>query len=333
LDLRANKKISGITPDVGISVIICCYNSALRLPKTLQHLRDQIVRNDLEWEIVVVDNASTDDTSIIANQILSAISIDNFSYQLVDEKRPGLSFARLKGVKVAKYEIILFCDDDNWLDPNYLQEAFDIFKVNPSLGALGGQSKAASEVPLPGWFEEYQEAFAVGKQGEVTGNITGRGYVWGAGLVTRRNLFLSTYSEDLPSLLTDRRGNELTSGGDNEYCQRLILLRYQLFYSEKLRFTHYMAPSRLTIEYRDRLLKAFEESSGIVYQYTEAIQLKYSSKFVKIKLLTAAIKDIAIKKITGKKSTHRSFKILYFLLGLRYKTDKKLQLIKRFYDT
>jgi GT2 family glycosyltransferase len=44
----------------GVSVVVCCHNSASRLPTTLHHLAAQEVPRDLGWEVIVVDNASTD---------------------------------------------------------------------------------------------------------------------------------------------------------------------------------------------------------------------------------------------------------------------------------
>ncbi|RZK25787.1 MAG: glycosyltransferase family 2 protein [Flavobacterium sp.] len=317
---------------LGISVIICCYNSANRLPQTLQYLSHQLVSNATRWEIVIVDNASTDDTAQIAREILIRFSNQNFSFQIVKEKKPGLSFARHTGVRNALYDVVIFCDDDNWLDKSYLQHAIAIINSDKTIGALGGQGYVTSDVQIPDWFEEYKGSYAIGKQGEVTGYVTQREYVWGAGLVTKKDLFLSTINEELPSLLTDRKGNELTSGGDNEYCQRLILLGYQLYYSEDLIFGHYMPANRLTIEYRDKLVKCQRECSMVVYQYTEAIRLKNTKKITKIKLLFYALKHILASVFRRKKIHSRCMNIIFYFFGVGYNIDKDIRMIKHFYD-
>ena len=95
----------------GVSVIICCYNSSERLFETLSHLKSQKT-NNLNWEIIVVDNASTDDTFHVAEQMLRSSGLQ---YQIVKEPIPGLINARLKGETVSQYEFLLYCDDDNWL--------------------------------------------------------------------------------------------------------------------------------------------------------------------------------------------------------------------------
>jgi cellulose synthase/poly-beta-1,6-N-acetylglucosamine synthase-like glycosyltransferase len=55
----------------GVSVVICCYNSSQRLPQTLGHLLAQECEVDLPWEVIVVDNASTDGTAEVARSVWS----------------------------------------------------------------------------------------------------------------------------------------------------------------------------------------------------------------------------------------------------------------------
>ncbi len=61
----------------GASVIVCCYNSAARLPHTLAHLAGQIVPEDFFWEIILVNNASTDNTVECATAIWNKLQPKN----------------------------------------------------------------------------------------------------------------------------------------------------------------------------------------------------------------------------------------------------------------
>src|SRR6187402_3359199 len=94
----------------GISVIICCYNSALRIEKTLDHLAAQAV-NDISWEIILVDNASVDNTAEIARAFWNKNHADKVILNIVTEYKPGLSSARLTGVSASAYEYLILCDD------------------------------------------------------------------------------------------------------------------------------------------------------------------------------------------------------------------------------
>ena len=88
-------------------MIICCYNSATRLPQTLKHLAEQQVPQDLNWEVIVVDNNSTDHTAEVAKDLWVQYG-SPVNLKVVPEWNPGLSNARKKGVYEAKGEIIMF---------------------------------------------------------------------------------------------------------------------------------------------------------------------------------------------------------------------------------
>jgi glycosyltransferase involved in cell wall biosynthesis len=252
----------------GVSVIICCYNSALRLPETIRHLARQNVSPGIPWEIIIVNNNSADDTKEVAHRELAGYDWGQARYKVVDEPRAGLSYAREKGVDEAAYNYLLFCDDDNWLDAGYLQTAYDFLEVHPGYAAVGGRSEAAFEegVVAPDWFGDYQMGYAVGPQGE-EGDITARGYLWGAGVTFRKSVYKAVVNPALPSLLTDRKGNELSSGGDSEMCLRFVIVGYRLYYTEKLTFAHFITENRLTIEYREKLWAGFLESAVILDKY------------------------------------------------------------------
>src|SRR5439155_12302864 len=86
----------------GISVVVCCYNSAQRLPATLGHLAAQEVHEGLDWEIIVVDNASTDETSRAAHAAWPAPptcgGYPGAPLRVVFEPHAGLSNARQRGL-------------------------------------------------------------------------------------------------------------------------------------------------------------------------------------------------------------------------------------------
>src|SRR5438874_1022703 len=98
----------------GISVIICCYNSSARLPKTLEYLASQEVPLNIYWEVIIVNNNSSDDTVIVAQKEWAKYKL-RVPFKVVDENVAGTIHARKRGIAEASYELLLFCDDDNWL--------------------------------------------------------------------------------------------------------------------------------------------------------------------------------------------------------------------------
>lgn len=294
----------------GISVIICCYNSASRLPNTLKHLAEQKGTADLKCEIIVVDNASTDETVAVAQQEWNKYNAD-IPFKIIHEATPGLSSARQAGVRNSKFDYFLFCDDDNWLDPNFIKNAYQLMEEKPEVGALGGQCTPTSDIPLPDWFDQYAENYAVGKQADRTGDISARKFVWGAALVLRKTVFEEAYKK-FDSLLSDRKGASLSSGGDTEICMRILLAGYRLYYAEHLTFVHYIPPARLTTDYRDRLLAGLNATGLIFYFYSTMIELVSLSKRKRYKALLKNMSNIVKLKVSKTKELSPSHEALVF---------------------
>ncbi|ADY52865.1 glycosyl transferase family 2 [Pseudopedobacter saltans DSM 12145] len=300
----------------GISIIICCYNSAERLPETIKHIGLQKISDNISWEVIIVNNNSIDNTREIAEKECQKHQI---LYSIVDEPQAGLSHARNKGIKSANYEYIIFCDDDNWLQKDYLQIAYNIISVNREIGALGGTGIAVSDIELPYWFADFHRGYAVGKQGIKTGDISYRKFLWGAGMVCRKSALLEAYSK-VPSLLTDRKGKELSSGGDSELSVRLLLLGYILYYSEDLVFKHYIPSNRLTIEYRERLFKGHRESNKILYSYFKKADIFRLTRKEKIKLFFSSHIRLFLSYIFKLKKWNAAHEnlVIYYLRGFSY---------------
>ena len=237
----------------GISVIICCYNSASRIQTTLKHLAVQDISGKFECEIIIVNNDSTDETEAVVNQVWCECG-NPYPLKIVFEKTPGLAFARKCGVKEAKYSYGVFCDDDNWLATNYLSRVFEILATNDNVGIVGGCSTPVLNNEAPPWFYTNCSRYAVGIQANQTGDITHRGYIWGAGMGFRTWLLKEIFELGLNPLVTDRKKDILTSGGDAEISAWFIFAGYRLWYDQALVFQHYIPKSRLTSSYYEKRL-------------------------------------------------------------------------------
>jgi glycosyltransferase involved in cell wall biosynthesis len=282
----------------GVSIVICCYNSACRLPQTLRHLALQQVDPSIKYEIILVDNASTDNTAETARTEWAKYDRPSIGFTLVYEEKPGLSNARDRGIRTSRYGIIIFCDDDNWLHEHYINIGHKILSGNPNIAALGGQSIAVTDAKLPVWFESSKSNYAVGKQAENSGDITSRKHLWGCGLVIRRDLYLKAF-DNFPSILSGRKEGELTSGEDSEMCMRFIMMGYQLYYSEALQLQHYLPENRLNQRYNDKLMEGFISAYQLLSIYAKLIELSSLNFFGKNTLLLKPILRIALSKICG----------------------------------
>jgi glycosyltransferase involved in cell wall biosynthesis len=245
----------------GVSVIICCYNSATRIRNTLQALAGQTFQRPLAWEIVLVDNASVDNTAALAASIWQEIG-GPAPLQIVREAAPGLMNARNRGIRTAAYSVALFCDDDNRLCPGYVEGVFNILESNSGVAACGGMGIPAFDTAKPGWFDEYQEAFAVGSQAinEEGGRILN---LYGAGLAVRQQALEQLQQSGFISTMQGRTGGALSSSEDTELTYALVLLGHRLHFAKELTFFHYLPRQRLTFDYVKKLFIAFGKDGPV----------------------------------------------------------------------
>ena len=254
----------------GISVIICCYNSALKLQQTLSHLAGQQMSNYLKFEIVLVNNNSTDNTPEKAIEIWQKLNAP-FPIKIVNEKKAGLNYAREKGISVAAYEYIIFCDDDNGLCENYLVTAARLLDVMPEVSVIGGIGMPVLEIDTPEWFIANNGfGFAVGSEGRKTGFTD---TVYGAGMVIRKSALQTIISNKISFLLTDRIGVKLVSGGDMEICTLLKYSQQKIWFDESLTFKHYLPSKRVNWNYYLKLRASFGKANAYLNLYNPLFNL------------------------------------------------------------
>jgi len=231
--------------NTGVSVVICCHNGERRIAHTLEELAKSEVKFPVET--ILVDNNSTDSTSQTARNAWEGLK-HPFSLRIVHEPRLGLAYARRRGVNEATYENIVFCDDDNWLAPNYLSIAREILS-DPKVGAAGGQAEPVFEGPVPAFAYSHGFGTTLGIQAISTGEVSS-GHLWGSGLAIRRRDLAGIYRCPVLPIVTDRAGAlSSASGEDYEICWALRVTGKSLRYDERLKFRHFVPQQRLQLDY------------------------------------------------------------------------------------
>lgn len=249
----------------GVSVIICCFNSSKRLPKTLDHLKVQEVPSQIRWEVIVVDNASTDNTAKLAKEYWGNHPVP---LRVVTEMNPGLSHARTAGINSSKYDYVTLVDDDNWVENRWVEKTFRTLDNNPDVALCGGRGIGVFETERPFWFDNFEGAYAIGPQNNVTGILPPhKSFLYGAGLGIKKEILQNLLQSGFNFWLSDRSGKKLSSGGDFELCLVMSLLGYKLYYDSDMTFYHYMPSGRLTWKYMINLTKGFGRSSAVLQLY------------------------------------------------------------------
>jgi glycosyltransferase involved in cell wall biosynthesis len=266
----------------GVSVVICCHNGAQRLPRVLSHLEAQCVPTSLEWEVILIDNASSDDTHLVAYK--SWPWDHSTPLRIIHEPKLGLSYARIRGMAEAKYPLITFIDDDNWVSSNWVELVAEVMSQHPDIGACGGFTEPAYEVSPPVWFEAFRECYAIGPQGEKAGDITGtRSFLWGAGLTVRATAWQQLAKMQFKFLLIDRQGTTLGAGSDSELCYALRLAGWRLWYEPRLRMRHFIPQRRLEWTYLRHVCRGFGAASVGLAPYIYALEPQKDTFWYSIK--------------------------------------------------
>ena len=232
-----------------ISVIICAHNPRdAYIQRTLEALRLQTLEKS-QWELLLVDNGSK-------RTLSEYINLDWHSCaRHTREEELGLTPARLRGIKEASGEILVFVDDDNILDANYLEQTLVIAQEWPWVGAWGGRISPEFEVPAPEWCKEELWRLAVIQvERDVWSNLR-EGFVTmpvGAGMCIRRQVgekFVERCLHNQGSKKLDRTGTQLSGYGDMDLAHCAMDIGLGTGKTPRLHLTHLIPASRLTLDY------------------------------------------------------------------------------------
>jgi hypothetical protein len=250
-----------------LSVILCTHNPRWGyIQRCLGALRNQTLSSD-QWELVVVDNRSEEPIAPRIDLLWHPHA------HLMREEALGLTSARLCGIRESRGDLLVFVDDDNVLDPDFLEVAQRITDERPFLGSWSGQCRPAFEAPPPEWTRRYWGNLVIREfEKDLWSNLPRlpQSMPCGAGLCVRRQValhYLDLHKWGKRSFQFDRNGKSLLSGGDNDLaaCACDIGLGVGLIASLKL--THLISPERLTEDYLARLSEGIFFSAVVLDHY------------------------------------------------------------------
>lgn len=265
-----------------ISAIVCTHNPRDEyLDKVLTGLKSQNLSLE-QWELLLIDNAS--------NRVLAS-EIDlswHPKARHIREEQLGLTPARLRGIQEAKGEIIIFIDDDNVIENDYLEIAWQISQNWPMLGAWGGQCIPGFDEKPPTWTESFWEYLGIKEfDRDRWSNLP----QWettpiGAGMCVRQVVaqkYASLVKEDPQRARLDRQGKSLLSCGDMDLAYTACDMGLGIGIFTSLKLTHLMPPNRLEEKY---LLELVERSvySRVMLNYLRGKLPKKLSFGSKIRL-------------------------------------------------
>jgi glycosyltransferase involved in cell wall biosynthesis len=234
---------------VNCSVIICTHNPReAYLNRVLDGLRKQTLSPE-RWELLLIDNKS-------AEPVMGRFDLSwhPLGKHLLEEEL-GLTPARLRGISHSTASLLVFADDDTVLAPDYLEATLAIEKQWPFIGVWGGSSEPEFEKPLPDWVGTERWRLTIADVKEDIWSNCREGFEtipFGAGMCVRkaaalRFADLSRNSKTRKSL--GRKGTSLSGYEDMELAHCALDLGFGTGRSSRLRLTHLIPASRLTLDY------------------------------------------------------------------------------------
>ncbi|BDA68352.1 glycosyl transferase family protein [Calothrix sp. PCC 7716] len=230
------------------TVAIPTFNGEKRLVQLLEHLHSQVGLEDIQWEIVIVDNNSTDKTSELIQNFQSNW---NYNYQLKYflETEQGAAFARLRAVREAKGHIIGFLDDDNLPAPDWIKQAISFANEHPQAGAWGGQIHGDYEVTPPDNFKKIQSFLAIRERGDVPNlyDPVNLSLPPAAAIVIRKQ----AWCDNVPSRpsLSGKLPGKMLQGDDYEPLIYMHKAGWEIWYNPTMHTYHQIPHWRLEKDY------------------------------------------------------------------------------------
>jgi GT2 family glycosyltransferase len=195
----------------------------------------------------------------------------------VREEEPGLTVARLRGIRESTAELLVFVDDDNILDARYLETACHLATEWPKIGVFGGSQIAAYELPPDDDIKDHLHMLAIRTVSQVLWtNIKGIDHATprGAGLCIRRHLAISygalVESDPLRKMLGRSGKSGLLSGEDTDLAWCVCDLGFGMLVTPSLTLTHCIDQRRLDKSYLIKIAEG-HAASGVILSHLHSL--------------------------------------------------------------
>lgn len=222
-----------------ITVIIPTHNGTNKVEETIASL----VKQDLprsKYEVIVVDNASTDNTKDAVEEASRKYNLD---VRYIYEPKLGLHNARHAGARSAHGEILAYTDDDTICSKAWLRELLSCYGSN-EVGCVGGRVLPKWEVPPPKWILRYPSALALLDLGDEVKELRWPQAIYGLNFSIKKNLLFA-----LGGFNPDSIGRVRLGDGEIGLLRKVYKAGWKVMYNPRALIYHRIPASRLTLEY------------------------------------------------------------------------------------
>lgn len=238
--------------DLDFSVAIPTYNGAERLATVLDSLSWQLNTHKLSWEIIIIDNNSTDNTAALIQQYQRRWN-PQVPLRYGFEPKQGAAYARQRAVKMATSPLVGFLDDDTLPDMTWIISAYRFAQRYPQAGVIASRIRGNFEITPPKNFERIASLLALTERGSQPLMYAPQKKVIppSAGMVVRRRAWMDNVPEEL--VLTGRTSTSMLTGEDTESILHIQQAGWEVWYNPQMRLQHQIPSTRLTRKYLRKL--------------------------------------------------------------------------------
>ncbi len=236
-----------------LSVAICAYNAAQRIEMVLESLGRQSIPEELRWELIVVDNASTDGTGALVASLSDKYGLP---LRLLSEPSPGLANARRCAAIEARSDLLSYLDDDVVVPENWVVDCVRFLRSKPTCGIMGCkvvplfEDETAKPPDFDHWYAGILSMIDLGPEVQEL-DVRNGPKVVGAGMSGRTSLFRTTFAK-MASITGGRKGSSLAGGEDFESQLIASRLGWEIWYTPTLVLQHYVPVRKLNRQYLEK---------------------------------------------------------------------------------
>jgi glycosyltransferase involved in cell wall biosynthesis len=235
-----------------VTVAICTWNRSKLLDLTLTGMRELNIPVGVEWELLVVNNNSPDDTDAV---IEKHRALGKLPIRRLFEQKQGLSNARNCAIDAAQGELLIWTDDDVIVEPKWLEEYARVSQQHPEAIFFGGMVKPLFAISPPSWILDdlplVSGAFALIDLGPEIRVFAKNESPYGANMGFRTPILRNRPFDHR----LGRTASELLSGEETIYCERLASEGNTGMWIGTAVVHHHVPAERMT---RDYLIRWFE---------------------------------------------------------------------------
>ena len=232
-----------------LSIIICSYNRSSYIEAAFDSLYNQSSGLD-SFEIIIVDNNSTDNTADVFKNWRASHANGSFTY--LTESKQGASFARNTGAAAAKGQWLCFMDDDAIANSSYVENIIKHIETKPAVVGFGGRIIPKYIPSEPKWMSYYVSSLVGNFDYAPTACAFENGkYPLESNMIVRKEIYdsIGGFNTELPGVV----GTLRIGGEGKELFYKILALGHTIYYDPTIEVQHVVEVKKLTPEYMYRV--------------------------------------------------------------------------------